>query len=272
MIDLHLHLIPGIDDGAESLAVSEAMLTRMASLGFTRLVATPHLKDRLVPAYQDQAEGSLMPVQDLADRFGITVGLGYEHLLLPGLADRLQTGEASTLAGSRSVLVELPFVGWSQHAESSLFALQTAGFVPVLAHPERYDAVQRDPELALAVAERGVVLQLTFGSFVGTYGRAVEKSVRTLLEASLARGFRVILATDAHSDGARLRSVPDGIAWIRKHIPAGDAVIRWAADEVPLSLLRIGDGPLSAGDRAFAGPLPEDPLASKRRWWRPGRA
>lgn len=237
MIDLHVHLLPDIDDGAHDLSESRAMLTRFAAMGFTRVVATPHLMEPLSAEYALRVDAALDATRGVAADFSIQVDLGYEVMLTPGVAARLAAGEASTLAGSRSILVELPFAGWPQHAESSLFALQMAGYVPVLAHPERYVDVQKDPELALAVAARGVVLQLTEASFAGAYGKGVQRSAQELLIEGLMRRIPMVLSSDAHSDGKRLTSVPDGLRWIQGHVADGADVIRWMTETVPAALL-----------------------------------
>ena len=244
MIDLHVHVLPGLDDGAPNLEVSRAMLTRMAATGFRRLVATPHLIEPLTDAYQIEALAALETVRPVAAELGIAVEPGFEVVLTPGLAARLEAGEMSTLAGSRAVLVELPFVGWPHYAESSLFALQVAGYVPVLAHPERYVDVQMNPDLALAAAARGAVLQLTTASFTGVFGKAAQRSARGMLQGALAQGSLVVLATDAHADGQRLVQVAPGLDWIRKHVPHGDVVVRWATEGVPAALLADARAPV----------------------------
>jgi protein-tyrosine phosphatase len=207
MIDLHLHLLPGIDDGASSMAVTEAMLALAAELGFTRLVATPHLEGPLDPDYQREAEKLTERVRDAGHRHGIGVGQGYEIQLDPGLARRLQAGEPVTLAGSRAVLVELPFAGWPHHVEQSLFDIQAAGFRPLLAHPVRYAVAQAEPRKVLDLAERGVMLQVTFSSLSGLFGRGAQHLAQTLVERDLA----TVLATDAHGAGHRLLNVEKGI-------------------------------------------------------------
>jgi protein-tyrosine phosphatase len=207
MIDLHLHLLPGIDDGASSLTVTEAMLALAADLGFTRLVATPHLDGPLDPDYQRQAESLTERVRSAGERHGIEVDQGYEIQLDPGLAHRLQAGEPVTLAGSRTVLVEVPFSGWPHHVDQSLFEIQAAGYRPLLAHPERYTAAQADPGKVIDLAERGVMLQVTFSSLTGLFGRSAQQLAQTLVERDLA----TVLATDAHGAGHRLVNVEKGI-------------------------------------------------------------
>ena len=263
MIDLHLHLLPAIDDGARDLGVSRAMLARLSDLGYRRVVATPHLVEPLYDRYATAVQEALDEVREVAKDYGVAVDLGFEHVLVPGLAERLEAGEASTLAGSRAVLVELPFVGWPQHAESSLFALQLAGYTPVLAHPERYVSVQQDRELALAVAGRGVALQLTLASFAGVFGKPVQRTAQDLLRESIERGTPVVLATDAHSDGQRLVRVDAGLRAIKKQFAGDEALVQWAAHDVPAALLSNANLPAfdasrlaGAGVASFrSGPL-----------------
>jgi protein-tyrosine phosphatase len=237
MIDLHLHVLPGIDDGSSSAEMSASMLDHLAGMGMSRIVATPHLMDPLTDEYHQLAQALLDDVRSTAATHGITVDFGYEHLLAPGLAARLTAGEPSTLAGSTAVLVELPFIGWPRHTETSLFSLRMAGYVPVLAHPERYVEVQKDPELAIATGERGAVLQLTSGSFAGVYGKQVERSARRLLDLAIERDVAIVLASDAHSDGQRLVRVTDGLRWIDTHVDEGRGIVEWATRIVPDRLL-----------------------------------
>src|SRR4051794_33266416 len=127
MIDLHLHLLPGVDDGASSLDVSTDMLALAESFGYTKLVATPHLDGQLQSSYEAKVRHAYALVVDRARTVGsgIDVKYGYEIQLAPDLPSRLANGEQSTLAGSETVLVELPFAGWPNFAEQTLFDLQS---------------------------------------------------------------------------------------------------------------------------------------------------
>ena len=123
MIDLHVHLLPAIDDGAASPAVTEAMLARARAVGFTTVVATPHLPGPLLPAYRERVETAYLQTRAWGAAAGVDVRLGYEIALTPDLPGRLERGEPSTLGDGTAVLVDLPFVGWPHHAEQTLFAL-----------------------------------------------------------------------------------------------------------------------------------------------------
>lgn len=206
VIDLHLHLLHGVDDGATDLAASLAMIVRAAELGFDRLVATPHLDGPLSERYRSLVAERLAELVPRAAELGVDVVTGFEHKLSPDLASRLEAGEGSTLGGSTAVLVELPFQGWPLSTDQALFDLMSAGYRPVLAHPERYQAVQDNPDLALDLAERGVLHQLTFGSITGLFGKPAMRVSELLLE----RDAVAVLASDAHSAGQRYVAVSQG--------------------------------------------------------------
>lgn len=232
MIDLHLHLLPDVDDGARSIAVADEMLGLAKRCGFQTLVTTPHLVEPLTDAYQSHIDGALAEVRELAESRQMEVLLGYEAMLTQDLPQRLAAGEPITLAGSRTLLVELPFTAWPHHAETTLFALQTAGYRPVLAHPERYVTLMNDPDRGLLLARRGVILQVTIGSLAGLFGRRVQQTAETWLRA----GAVDLVASDAHSAGHRLSAVPKGLAQLERIV--GRAEARRMTLEVPDALLR----------------------------------
>lgn len=232
MLDLHLHLLPGVDDGAESMAVTEVMLRRAEDMGYETLVTTPHLVEPLTAIYRSQVESAFDHLQAAAERTRMKTLLGYEIVLTPDLPDRLMDGEPITLAGSRAVLVELPFVGWPHHAEGTLFALQTGGYRPILAHPERCAALQDDSERGLRLAERGVILQVTIGSLVGLFGERTRRTAETWLR----EGAVGLVATDAHSAGRRLASVPKGLARLDRLV--GRSERHRLTVDMPTALLR----------------------------------
>ena len=237
MIDMHLHLLPGVDDGASSLEESDAMLGTLSSMGFDRLVLTPHLMEPLSAEYRQAVLAAMNSVAPLAENHGIALALGFEHLLGPTVARQLQRGEQSTLAGSHAVLVELPFMHWPADTAHNLFTLRDAGYKPVLAHPERYQDAIRTPQLLLDAIEHGAIPQITTGSLVGLYGAEPQRLSRYLVAECLGRDLPFILASDAHSNGRRLTSVADGLAWIRSNLELGDLIVAWATDAVPSQLL-----------------------------------
>jgi protein-tyrosine phosphatase len=231
MIDLHLHLLPAVDDGAASLDVSRAMLAKAESIGFASLVATPHLNGPLGSGYEHKVRSALRDVKSAVNGSPISIELGYEILLSPDLPRRLQSGERIRLADSTTVLVELPFVGWPLYTEQTLFDIQTVGFRPLLAHPERYATLQAEPEKALGLAQRGIMMQVTIGSVVGLFGKPAQR----IAELLLREGAATVLATDAHSAGQRFMAVEDGLSRVKELV--GTARAHQLVSDNPKALL-----------------------------------
>lgn len=252
MIDLHTHLLPGLDDGAPTLRDTRAMLQRWHALGFEVVVATPHLKRPLDQQFLARVELAMAHVRDLADPLGMTVSRGFEALLTPDLPARLMAGEPVTLAGGRAILVELPFTQWPHYTDQILFEVQSAGFQPILAHPERYDAVQRDWTLALRLAERGVALQVNIGSLTGLYGRRAKRTAENLVRSRSV----AVVASDAHSAGRVFDQLGLGLARLRD-LHGGETA----------SMVRDRPGALLEG-RSFIPPAPSSEIVSEPLWRR----
>lgn len=246
MIDIHSHILPSIDDGAATLSVSIEMLDAARRLGFHTIVATPHLLDRLSPDYDRNVRNTHLEIESEARVRDITLLRGFEVRLVPDLPGRLRAGEPITLNDGKIVLVDLPFIQWPHYTDSTLFEIQAAGFLPVLAHPERYPEVQRDPSSCVALASRGIGLQLTIGSFSGAFGKSSRRAAESLLELGAAH----LVATDAHSAGHRMAAVPAGLRRLNELV--GLEGIRQLLDVGPQMLL--------------GGQLPPSVSSGKRSW------
>ncbi len=239
-VDLHLHILPNVDDGPARVDESEAMLSFFSKMGVRKLAATPHLHGRLDEREREAVERGLAAVAPLAANFGISVTPGFEVLLTPDVPKRLADGEPIGYAGTNAVLVELPFEFWPEHSAETIFEIQTVEFQPVLAHPERYVAAQQDPKRVMELGERGVVMQVTYASLAGVNGRAA----RSLAEQLVRDAPKVILATDAHGSGTRLRSFDAGLA--RATEIAGQIRAAQMAAANPLSILTNQPFPIQA--------------------------
>jgi protein-tyrosine phosphatase len=247
MIDLHSHLLPGIDDGAASFDVSLAMLDAYAANGFRAVAVTPHLMERLDATYAARIRAAFMALEPHARERGIALVRGFEIRLSPETPAWLERGDLIDIDGTGVLLIDLPFTEWPLYADSTLFAVQTAGHKVILAHPERYPAIQDDPARAEDLVARGIALQVTIGSFSGAFGRRAKRTAELLLE----RGIVQLLATDAHSAGHRMAAVPAGLKRLRALI--GDEGLRQLLTEAPAHLLN-GDPlppPLHIPDRTW---------------------
>lgn len=203
MLDLHCHIIPDLDDGARDLETSLAMARLAWKWGTDVIVATPHY------CRPDQMER--LPVRELLKKARALKRLlwqencpleliaGMELFATPELPRLLDDGSYLTLGNSRYLLLEFFFDERVRFMENCIEEVFSRHLVPVLAHPERYHAVQERPELAADWFRRGAVIQLNKGTIMGQLGFAAERTAWQLLR----RGFAHVVASDAHSDEMR---------------------------------------------------------------------
>ena len=202
MYDLHAHILPGVDDGAKTADDTVEMARVAAEHGTKVILATPHRKDVT-------ESSSVVHIRELTEQMNgqlkvhgidLTLLLGMENHLDLELLEDYSTGRALPINSSRYILVEMPFFGRPNYVESVLFDLQVRGLTPVLAHPDRIEAFQRDPEFLADLVERGMLTQITGGSIVGHFGGRVRRFTETLLRRGLAH----VIASDTHfPTGAR---------------------------------------------------------------------
>lgn len=223
MIDLHSHLLPGVDDGARSLDVSCRVLERMAAEGVTTVVCTPHLLGSAVDDAPVAAHAELRATLQAAAPAGIRLVAGFEVMLdRPGCS--LQ-GKGVSLGDSRAVLVEFPRGGVPPGAMDELLRLRASGVIPVLAHPERYRGVTID--LLHIWRDVGAVMQ---GDAPLLLGRG---AMSDLARTMLAEGVLDVLASDNHGDRRSLAAVR---LWLREM--GGERQGRLLTEENPARLLR----------------------------------
>lgn len=196
MIDLHCHLLPGIDDGARDLETSLAMARVASADGITTIACTPHILPGVYNNSGPAIRAARDQLQQALDEAGIPIGLvtGADAHVTPELGAQLRDGRALTLNNSRYFLLEPPHHVLPPRLEDHVFGLQAAGFVPVLTHPERLTWLDQHYDLVKRLVYSGVLMQLTAGSLTGRFGRRP----RYWAERMLDEGFCHLLATDAH--------------------------------------------------------------------------
>jgi protein-tyrosine phosphatase len=199
-VDLHCHVLPGVDDGAPDLETSLEMLRAAAAAGTSVMVATPHQHPTRYPNPPEPLRAAfalLSRAREDRVAAGETLPelhLGAEVHLDDGLVERLKSGELLTLAGGPSVLLELPDVFPTAGVERLLYELQVAGFQPVLAHPERVGRLVREPRLIERFVTLGALAQVTAHSVAGRFGPECRALTHRLLQARLVH----VVASDAH--------------------------------------------------------------------------
>lgn len=210
VIDLHSHILPGIDDGADSLEVALEM-ARIAVADGTRVLAcTPHIYPGLYMNDRAGIERERDKLQQVLAAHGIALRLvvGADAHLVPELLSGLKSGRVPTLAGSRYFLLEPSHHVLPPKFEESVFEIMAAGFVPVITHPERLTWIEDHYDKFITVARRGAWLQLTAGAVVGKFGRRA----RYWSERLLGDGMVHLVASDAHTVSVRSPRMSDAVA------------------------------------------------------------
>ena len=210
MYDLHAHILPGVDDGAKTDEDTLAMSRVAARTGTKTILATPHRKDVTenwsVAHLRRLIAG--MNAQNRAHGVEITLVLGMENHLDAELPSEIEAGRALPMNDTRYILIEMPFFGRPDYIERTLAQAQSMGLVPVLAHPERIEAFQQDPDMLRGFLKNGMVSQITSGSVIGFWGEEVRRFTLSLLEARMAH----VMASDTHhAEGGRSPKMDVGL-------------------------------------------------------------
>ena len=199
MTDIHCHILPASDNGAETMADALAMIRAAAAGGVTSMVATPHCnlpgdceKNYVSFGLRDRFVALCLAVRQ--EKIPVEILPGSEVLCTPELPELLYAKQLLPLAGSRYLLAEFLFDEPLSFMDAMLQTIANYGLVPVVAHPERYDAIQQQPQAVSDWLERGYALQLDKDSILGGLGGRAERTAHWLLERKLAQ----LAASDAH--------------------------------------------------------------------------
>lgn len=202
MLDIHSHILPGIDDGARNVGESLEMARKYVAAGYRRVIATPHAvpEDRGVQfARSVELHVANLNAVMREDRVNLTVLPGMEIALAPELRGMLDNGEVIPLAGGPWVLIEPPFQRLPLNWERILFEVTGRGYKILVAHPERCAQLGRESALVERLLETGVCLQMNWTSLLGYHGRAVFQAARRMLLSGAVH----CLATDSHDTRQR---------------------------------------------------------------------
>ncbi|RTQ53342.1 capsular biosynthesis protein [Hymenobacter gummosus] len=198
--DMHSHLLPGLDDGAETLEHSVALLRTMHELGYRKLIMTPHIMGDFYRNTPEGVRGALAQVQQAAAEAGLhelELDCAAEYYLDEFFVRRLETGEELLSFGGEKkyVLFETSYINEPFNLQEVVFGLRSAGYTPVLAHPERYTYLYgRFAELE-KVRENGALLQVNLNSLVGYYSGGAKRVAEKLIDGGLVD----FAGTDAHN-------------------------------------------------------------------------
>jgi protein-tyrosine phosphatase len=208
MIDLHCHILPGIDDGAPDVSVSIEMAKAFVADGVTAVACTPHIMPGLYHNSGPKIRQAVTDLQRVLDTEHIPLRLlsGADNHITPNFVAELRSGHLVSLANSRYVLVEPPHHIAPPRLEDLFFNLLVAGYVPILTHPERLSWIKSHYQAIKGLVNHGVWVQLTAGSLAGNFGRSAQYWAERMLDEGCVH----IVATDAHDLTRRPPNLREG--------------------------------------------------------------
>ena len=235
MIDLHCHILPGIDDGARDIATSLAMAQMAQEDGITHIVATPHVSADGKPT-PDEIRAATQQLNELLGEQDVPVTIlpGAEVPAYPDTVALVREHKLLTIADQdKYLLLEPPLAGIPTYLEQVCFELQVANIIPVIAHPERTQLAFAQLEVYKRLVERGCLMQVNADSLRGHEGRRIRKIALELVRSRLAH----IIATDAHGLTARRPQLSD----VRRTVAqaADEHTFREMTELVPRRILCI---------------------------------
>ncbi len=204
MIDLHTHILPGVDDGATDLEMALAMGRFAASNGVTTIAATPHFYEVSDWSFVKQKVNELQSEFNQA-QIGIELVAGAELMMDMGILE-MDKGDIPTYGdGGKYCLIEFPLHQTPMYAEDVLFGVQAKGITPIIAHPERYGAVVENPNLVLNWLEKGCLVQMNSGSILGRFGPTIQETSKIMLTCGMVQ----VVASDGHGSQRRRLNLPE---------------------------------------------------------------
>lgn len=217
-IDIHSHILSGVDDGAKDTTTSMQMLRMAAKDGIAEIILTPHNK----PGHHSKASVWTVKTEELRERLAqenidIKLYLGNELYYRSGLADEIADGSAYTLAGSHYVLIEFNPLDDYDYIRNAIHTVLMDGYYPILAHAERYQNVCTKKDAVTELVEMGCYIQVNAGSIMGKFGFGTKQFTRKLLKQCQIH----FVATDSHDTGGRAPYLSDCAEYISRKYGEG---------------------------------------------------
>ncbi len=181
--DIHSHLLPGIDDGSKTLAESAAMIRVFQKMGYKKLITTPHVMSDFYRNTPEIIQGRLAELKThlKEEEIDIEIEAAAEYYLDDGFLNKLAQEEPLLSFGNQYILFETAYLNAPYQLWDAIFQMQSSGYRPILAHPERYVYVQKDPQLIHKLLERDVLLQVNLNSLLGHYSKAAQEIAERLI-------------------------------------------------------------------------------------------
>jgi protein-tyrosine phosphatase len=193
MVDIHCHILPGIDDGSKSWEMTAEMCRKAVADGVTHIVATPHANDRY-EYNRARFTDMLGQLHDAADgQLSFSLGCDF-HFSYENIQDALEHPRRYTIGDTQYLLIEFSDYGIPPTVQQQLLGLRSRGMVPIITHPERNQWLLKKPAMVLDLIEQGCLVQVTANAVTGAWGKRSQQMVTWLLEKNAIH----VVASDAH--------------------------------------------------------------------------
>ncbi|MCT6850782.1 MAG: tyrosine protein phosphatase [Staphylococcus epidermidis] len=203
MIDLHCHMLPAVDDGAQTLVTSLRMAKEAENEGINKILLTPHYMDGEYTNHKDEI---MLAVNNLQKTFydnniNIELRAGQEVHINGDLLDEIDRGDVLYADGQskKYIMLELPHHGVPEYTQNIVFEMMIRGITPIIVHPERNLGFQNNPDILYELVEQGCLTQITATSYVGGFGKNIQRFTEDIIESGL--GF--MFSSDAHNLSGR---------------------------------------------------------------------
>lgn len=214
MIDFHSHIIPEIDDGSRSIEETMLLLEEAKKAGFSKIICTSHYLEEHYEFDEASRKKFLEMLKIGADnlKLGLDLYLGSEIYISYDIVEILKEYKASTINGTSYVLIELPMQSELPNLKKVIYELLGNGYIPIIAHPERYSYVKENPNWLLDYIQLGVLFQANYGSIIGMYGKEAQKTVKLLLKHDMIH----FLGSDVHRPKTIYTKMPEILQELQK--------------------------------------------------------
>lgn len=239
-VDIHSHIISGIDDGAKDLKTTVEMLKLAASNGTLHIFGTPHFISGAVLNTSDVVDEKCRELQKLISNEAININVysGTEVFMSQDMPELYDNGAISTLNNSSYILVELPMMCIPLYTKAVLYNLQIRGLIPIIAHPERNNEISVNPVILTDLVNRGMLAQVNSGSITGLYGKKIQNVAMKFIKMGLIH----FVASDAHTCRGRSPSLVKAAEIVRKRF--GNSVVNSLFFKNGMKVLENGNVPV----------------------------
>ncbi|MTI67206.1 MAG: capsular biosynthesis protein [Firmicutes bacterium] len=216
MYDMHCHIVPKVDDGADSFETSIKMIKIAKRNGFKGIFATPHYVDNTTYNNTKLIKENFLKLKDKIKKEGLDIDIyiGNEVYVVPNLIKLFEKGFIYTLNNSRYMLIEFPMLDNPYFIESLIYDLKVKGIVPIIAHPERYKMITNNPNVLFKLIKQGALVQINLPSLKGSYGPIIKDTAKKLIEHNMIH----FVGTDAHSFNIRTPNVEKPFKILKSHL------------------------------------------------------